>query len=167
MYESNLYEEMLCRSLILNSLTLRCEPGWFTPTLTMGPACFSETLILTYPTNKVSTQNITIPPWNPQIVFIWFQMLYISTESTIIGICILSLMYQLNIRTPPYATNVSACLLCTLYTTCFGPHQWPSSGYLQYKIYLKAVTNISTDTLSQIYKRAKAVVKVILKIDSI
>jgi hypothetical protein len=47
-------------------------------------------------------------------------------------------------------------LLCTLYTTCFGPDQWPSSGDLQYKIYLKAVSNISTDPLSQIYKKAKA-----------
>jgi hypothetical protein len=54
-------------------------------------------------------------------------------------------------------------LLCTLYTTCFGPDQWPSSGYLQHKIYLKAVTNISMDPLSQIYKRAKAVVTVSLK----
>jgi hypothetical protein len=34
---------------------------------------------------------------------------------------------------------------------------------LQHKIYLKAVTNISTDPLSQIYKRAKAVVTVSLK----
>jgi hypothetical protein len=25
-------------------------------------------------------------------------------------------------------------LLCTLYTTCFGPDQWPSSGDLQHKI---------------------------------
>jgi hypothetical protein len=54
-------------------------------------------------------------------------------------------------------------LLCTLYTTRFGPDQWPSSGDLQHKIYLKAVTNISTDLLSQIYKRAKAVVTVSLK----
>jgi hypothetical protein len=54
-------------------------------------------------------------------------------------------------------------LLCTLYTTCFGPDQWPSSGDLQRKIHLKAVTNISTDPLSQIYKRSKAVVTVRLK----
>jgi hypothetical protein len=53
-------------------------------------------------------------------------------------------------------------LLCTLYTTCFGPDQWPSSSDLQHKIYLKAATNISTDPLSQIYKRAKAVVTVSL-----
>jgi hypothetical protein len=54
-------------------------------------------------------------------------------------------------------------LLCTLYTTCFGSDQWPSSGDLQHKIYLKAVTNISTDPLSQIYERGKAVVTVSLK----
>jgi hypothetical protein len=54
-------------------------------------------------------------------------------------------------------------LLCTLYTTCFGPDQGPSSGDLQHKIYLKAVTNISTDPLNQIYKRAKAVVTGSLK----
>jgi hypothetical protein len=54
-------------------------------------------------------------------------------------------------------------LLCTLYTTCFGPDHWPSSGDLKHKIYLKAVTNISMDPLSQIYKRAKAVVTVSLK----
>jgi hypothetical protein len=54
-------------------------------------------------------------------------------------------------------------LLRTLYTTCFGPDQWPSSGDLQNKIYLKAVTAISTDRLSQIYKQAKAVVTVSLK----
>jgi hypothetical protein len=54
-------------------------------------------------------------------------------------------------------------LLCTLYTTCFGPDRWPSSGDLQHKIYLKTITNISTDPLSQIYKRAKAVVTVSLK----
>jgi hypothetical protein len=29
----------------------------------------------------------------------------------IIGVCILSCVYQLNIRTPPYATNVSACFI--------------------------------------------------------
>jgi hypothetical protein len=29
----------------------------------------------------------------------------------IIGVCILSRVYQLNIRTPPYATNVSACFI--------------------------------------------------------
>jgi hypothetical protein len=34
---------------------------------------------------------------------------------------------------------------------------------LQHEIRLKAVTNISTDPLSQIYKRAKAVVTVNLK----
>jgi hypothetical protein len=28
-----------------------------------------------------------------------------------IGVCILSRVYQLNIRTPPYATNVSACFI--------------------------------------------------------
>jgi hypothetical protein len=54
-------------------------------------------------------------------------------------------------------------LLCTLYTTCFGPEQWPSSGNLQHQIHLKAVTNISTDPLSRIYKMAKAVVIVSLK----
>jgi hypothetical protein len=54
-------------------------------------------------------------------------------------------------------------LLCTFYTTCFGHDQWPSSGDLLYKIYVKAVTNISTDPLSQIYKRANAVVKVSLE----
>jgi hypothetical protein len=54
-------------------------------------------------------------------------------------------------------------LLCTLYTACFGPDQWPSSGDLQHKYHLKAVTNVSTDPLSQIYKRAKAVVTVSLK----
>jgi hypothetical protein len=54
-------------------------------------------------------------------------------------------------------------LLCTLYTTCLGPDQRPSSGDFQHKIYLQAVTNISTDPLSQIYKRAKAVVTVSLK----
>jgi hypothetical protein len=49
-------------------------------------------------------------------------------------------------------------LLCTLYPACFGPDQWPSSGDLHHKIYLKAVTNISMDPLSQIYKRANAIV---------
>jgi hypothetical protein len=34
-----------------------------------------------------------------------------------IGVCILSRVYQLNIRTPPYATNVSACfIVCALST---------------------------------------------------
>jgi hypothetical protein len=28
-----------------------------------------------------------------------------------IGVCILSRVYQLNIRTPPYATNVNACFI--------------------------------------------------------
>jgi hypothetical protein len=54
-------------------------------------------------------------------------------------------------------------LLCPLYTTCFGPDQWPSSGDLQHKIYLKAVTNTLTYLLSQIYKSAKAVVTASLK----
>jgi hypothetical protein len=65
-----------------------------------------------------------------------------------------------HLRTPQILVRA---LLCTLYTTCFGPDQWPSSSNLQPKIYLKAVTNISTDPLSQIYKRAKAVVTVFLK----
>jgi hypothetical protein len=59
---------------------------------------------------------------------------------------------------------MSVCvLLCTLYTTCFGPDQWPSSSDLKHKIQSNVVTNISTDPLSQIYKRAKAVVTVSLK----
>jgi hypothetical protein len=31
-------------------------------------------------------------------------------KALIIGVCILSHMYQLNIRTPPYMTNVSALI---------------------------------------------------------
>jgi hypothetical protein len=54
-------------------------------------------------------------------------------------------------------------LLCTLYTTCFGPISGHPQEIFPHKIYLKAVTNISTDPLSQIYKRAKAVVTVSLK----
>jgi hypothetical protein len=34
-------------------------------------------------------------------------------------------------------------LLCTLYTTCFGPDQCHPQVIFQHKIYLKAVTNIS------------------------
>jgi hypothetical protein len=41
-------------------------------------------------------------------------------------------------------------LLCTLYTTCFGLDQWPSSCDLQHKIYLEAVTNISTDPIIKV-----------------
>jgi hypothetical protein len=52
------------------------------------------------------------------------------------------------------------CALSTLHVS--RPDQWPSSSELQHKIYLNAVTNISTDPLSQIYKRVKALVTVSL-----
>jgi hypothetical protein len=46
-----------------------------------------------------------------------------------LGVCILLRMYQLNIKTPTFATNISACFyFMTFFTTCFGPDQWPSSG---------------------------------------
>jgi hypothetical protein len=45
------------------------------------------------------------------------------------GVCILLHTYQLNIKTPTFATNISACFyFMTFFTTCFGPYQWPSSG---------------------------------------
>jgi hypothetical protein len=38
-------------------------------------------------------------------------------------------LYQLNIKTPTFATNISASFyIMTFFTTCFGPDQWPSSG---------------------------------------
>jgi hypothetical protein len=81
----------------------------------------------------------------------------------IIGVCNLSRVYQLNIRSSPYATNVSAYFIVHSLHYMFGPDQWPSSDDMQHKIYLKTVNNISTDPLSQIYKRAKAVVTLSLK----
>jgi hypothetical protein len=71
-----------------------------------------------------------------------------------------SIKYQNTSVRDKYLVRV---LLCTLYTTCFGPDQCPSSGDSQHIIYLKVVTNISTDPLSQIYKRGKTVVTVSLK----
>jgi hypothetical protein len=44
------------------------------------------------------------------------------------GVCILLRMYQLSSKTPSFATSISACFIsCTLFTTCFGPDQRPSS----------------------------------------
>jgi hypothetical protein len=58
--------------------------------------------------------------------------------------------FQLSFKTPSFATNISACFIsCTLFTTCFGPDQWPSSGDTEYSkdnYYI-----ISTDPLRKYY----------------
>jgi hypothetical protein len=53
---------------------------------------------------------------NKKITFLYIldknnYVILIKVIISIIGVCILSRVYQLNARTPPYATNVSACFI--------------------------------------------------------
>jgi hypothetical protein len=44
-----------------------------------------------------------------------------KVQSLIIGVCILSRVYQLNIRTPQYTTNISACFTVNSLCHMFRP----------------------------------------------
>jgi hypothetical protein len=75
-----------------------------------------------------------------------------SNKKTIIGLCILlrvSINIYRNLRTQQMSVLV---LLCTSYTTCFGPYWWSSSGGFVKQKNSNAVTVMSTDPLLQYVK---------------